>query len=649
MIAVSTANGAPVDIKEAGVIAKNLFYERANINGKIGYDAITIDEVFTETRNSQNVMYIFNVADGRGFVIIAADDIVYPVLGYSDEGSYTAENRPPAFTALLNYYAEQIVYARENSQLPDKETTDAWSLYATKREASKDIQAVTPLCATTWNQDCYYNQLCPTASGGPCNKAYAGCVATAMAQIMKYHNYPTTGTGTHSYTHPTYGTLSANYGATTYGWANMPNNLSSGSSATQKTAVATLIYHAGVAVNMDYDPGGSGAYNADAPTAFISHFGYNNTAQYASKSSYSNLQWALLIKGDLDNSLPVLYGGSNSGGSGGHSFVCDGYQGTGLYTDAFHFNWGWSGYDNGYFLLSNLATSNGTFSYYCDAVVHINHPGGVTPGTCDTVTNILQAETPTCYSFSSAWGFWTGTNEYGWSKFAEKFTGLNNTLNGVYIAVAKAVNASPSAQVAVKVYSNGTLPGTLLRTTNVTISTLQEGYYNLVSFTPALTTTGSFYISVEVPYNTPIDTVAVYSAPYRGTGGLNTAYVFADIGSGAQWYPYDSMNTVFTTSLAYYAATCNIVTAVEDAQSTEPIIYPNPAIDEVNINTGIPTTGEMHVRIYSLSGVLVKEITAEHTENGAATINVSDLRQGLYLLDIVIDKYHFSNKLSILR
>ena len=135
---------------------------------------------------------------------------------------------------------------------------------------------MTPLCSTTWNQDCYYNQLCPTATGGPCNKVYAGCVATAMAQIMKFWNWPAQGTSSHSYTHPTYGAQTANFDSTTYDWTHMPIYLTSGSTNTQKTAVATLIYHCAVSVDMDFDPNGSGAYSQNIPAALINYFSQTN-------------------------------------------------------------------------------------------------------------------------------------------------------------------------------------------------------------------------------------------------------------------------------------------------------------------------------------------------------------------------------------
>lgn len=237
-----------------------------------------------------------------------------------------------------------------------------------------------PLMTTKWNQSPYYNALCPANS-------VTGCVATAMAQIMKYWNYPAKGTGFHSYNHPTYGTLSANFGGTTYQWSSMPNTVNSANNA-----VATLMYHCGVSVNMDYSPQSSGAYVIqDSPTpqacseyALKTYFGYRSTLQGVQRNNYNQTQWINLLKIELNAGRPVLYAGFGSGG--GHAFVCDGYDNNNF----FHFNWGWGGSSDGYFQTSalnpgSLGTGGGSGGFNSDqqVVIGIQPPSGGVPQNHD--------------------------------------------------------------------------------------------------------------------------------------------------------------------------------------------------------------------------------------------------------------------------
>ena len=184
------------------------------------------------------------------------------------------------------------------------------------------MQDVSPLLTTTWDQGCYYNALCPSDPSGiyTCGHVYTGCVATAMSQIMKYHNFPPQGVGSHSYEDPPYGLQNADFGNTNYNWSSMPNNVTN-----SNTPVATLMYHAGVSVNMQYSTSGSGAYNENVPYALMNYFNYNPEIVIQYKSNFSHLEdFKNLIRTDLNQQLPVYYSGSNP--SEGHAFVCDGYR-----------------------------------------------------------------------------------------------------------------------------------------------------------------------------------------------------------------------------------------------------------------------------------------------------------------------------------
>ncbi len=323
----------------------------------------SITDIITYTKDNITTFYVFIFGE-NGFVIISADDAVKPLLGYSTDNPFAKGNKSPSAESWLERYNKEIKYIIDNN-FDNSLTKGEWDKVLSNKFNESKL-AVNPLLTTTWNQDCYYNLLCPAATGGPCGRVYAGCVATAMAQIMKFWNSPTTGNGSHSYTHPTYGLQQANFGTTTYAWGSMPNNLSSSSTTTQKNAVATLIYHCGVAVDMDYDPNGSGAYSQVVPSALVNYFKYKNTAQIKYQQNYTLTNWQNLLKTELDAGRPIEYSGSDNS-YGGHAFVCDGYNSS----NYFHFNWGWSGYDNGFFAIGSLNPTGYQFNQDNSAIIGI--------------------------------------------------------------------------------------------------------------------------------------------------------------------------------------------------------------------------------------------------------------------------------------
>ena len=317
----------------------------------------------SQTVGFQN-LYIFTTESS--FVVMAADDCVQPILGYSLEGNFATNNMPNHVRGWLQGYNDEIQYAIDSQMRATKETAKLWKdLTEGKPNVAKAISAVEPLIQTKWNQNRYYNNLCPTVSDGPDGHAYTGCVATAMAQIMKYWGYPSKGIGSHSYTWNNQ-TLSADFNSTTYDWDNMQlyydYYYADGSASNpiwlnpptseQLTAIATLMYHCGVSVDMDYggnSTGGSAAFSSDVANALITYFNYSSEIEYKEKDDFDNNVWIGMVKAELDANRPLHYSGR---GSGGHAFVCDGYNNS----NYFHFNWGWSGAYDGYFSLSNLNT-----------------------------------------------------------------------------------------------------------------------------------------------------------------------------------------------------------------------------------------------------------------------------------------------------
>jgi hypothetical protein len=303
----------------------------------------SILHVITEFYGNIAVLYVCNSA--TGFVLVAADDRVYPILGYSYNGPYDPEKKNEAFTWWVSQYAQQIHQLIDENYSASQEIANEWHQYLSGSQTNRSKgNSVAPLLTTKWNQGNHYNALCPAAPGGPGGHAMVGCVAVAMGQIMKYHEYPVQGIGSSSYTHSTYGVQSANYGSTTYNWTNMPNILSG-----PNTDVATLLYHIGVSVKMNYGPSGSGAPALSAFNPIKQYFGYSNSTEVDFKVGYSDSLWEKRLRLELDDGRPIYYEGVDAT-AGGHAFVCDGYDENGF----FHFNWGWGGTADGYFRVTNL-------------------------------------------------------------------------------------------------------------------------------------------------------------------------------------------------------------------------------------------------------------------------------------------------------
>lgn len=331
----------------------------------------SILETIQEQINGTTTYYVFNFNAG-GFVMVAADDAVSPILGYSLTGKFDKNNLPPNANYWFGKYSEDINQIAISNTV-NLEAKKQWEKIL-DGNFSKSKSMVSPLCTTKWDQGCYFNELCPYDTLGSCNHATTGCVATAMAQIMKKWNYPATGSGTHSYLSAYYGTLSADFGNTNYQWPLMVDSL-----AAQNIPVATLMYHCGVSVDMIYGPGGSGAYVIPQP--FFDYFKYSLNAKLVYTFNYDSIGWINMLKSELDASRPVLYAGFPPPPMPtGHAWVCDGYDNN----DFFHFNWGWSGNSDGYFSMFNFVYSEDNH-----AIIQISPPI-----VCDVLPKQLISPVP---------------------------------------------------------------------------------------------------------------------------------------------------------------------------------------------------------------------------------------------------------------
>lgn len=370
-----------IDVETAKKVAKNVYYVKANNLFTKFYNEINLSWAYTEyDNNNEPVYYVFNVNNNEGFVIISADDVAKPIIGYSFEGPYPLFNQPPHFSEWMNGYKNQIVYAREHDIKANNDISNEWARYMSETPPLIKEKAIQPLLIHTWNQDSPWNAYCPVDPNGPGGHVYAGCVAVSMAQLMKYYNYPQHGTGSHtnySIWNGGYGNLTVNYANQTYAWENMPILVNN----TNYDEVAKLLYHCSVAVDMHYGPDGSGSQTSKIATALKTFYYYSTNIQYVQKYNYTDTDWKNLLKQQIDNKWPMAYQGTD--GSSGHAWNCDGYNG-----DQFHMNWGWSGSANGYYDLSNLVAGGYDFTQNQAAVINV-YPASNYPEFCTGTKNIV--------------------------------------------------------------------------------------------------------------------------------------------------------------------------------------------------------------------------------------------------------------------
>lgn len=376
---MGSANAANVSTETALKAAKNFYTSQTGTANP----SFQLAGTYKTQDGTLPTVYIFESMTGNGFVIVSAEDRIQPILAYSTESKFFAANGSysPEADYWVDLYSKQIDYTIVNNLSSTTAIAEQWAILQNGNITTPPPPAtpIAPMLTTLWDQMPHYNYYCPT--GTP-----TGCVATAMAQVMKFWNYPNQGTGQHSYSTSTEGgTLSANFGATTYSWANMPNQLTSGSSSAQKTAIGTLMFHCGVAVDMNYTTSASGAQvilgSASAKNAYTNYFGYKSSIKgYKREDFYSDYTWHKMLVFEIKTGRPILYAGF--GGSGGHAFVFDGYD----QNEMFHINWGWGGMSNGYFEVNNLNPSalgtgggGGNFNSGQQAIVMLEPPSSTLP------------------------------------------------------------------------------------------------------------------------------------------------------------------------------------------------------------------------------------------------------------------------------
>lgn len=293
--------------------------------------------VMTVGTDGTPALYVFNRPEG-GWMIVSADDVAAPVIGFSDSGAIDPENLPENFRGWLEQSSGQIRTASVSG-------AEAYTVSRTT-----DREPIAQMVKTAWDQTTPYSDYCPVVNN---RRTYTGCVATAMAQVMKYYNWPEQAGANASFSYTWRGgpastpTLSADFSNFKFDWAHMLDSYWTEYTEVQSDAVAKLMQACGYSVEMMYSTVASAAFNEKVGYALVTYFNYDAGLHNEPRELYSSAEWEAMVYDNLKNVGPMVYWGS---GNVGHCFVCDGYRGDGY----FHFNWGWSGNSDGYFLLDAL-------------------------------------------------------------------------------------------------------------------------------------------------------------------------------------------------------------------------------------------------------------------------------------------------------
>lgn len=592
-----------VPVSEAEKVAKNLFLEKCGIDRA----NLQLDKATVINYNSNDVYYIFNVANNGGYIIVSADDVYNPVIAYSPKGNWDIENCPASVEYLMNTYKKKISYAIANNIEPTAKTKSAWHHYAVAEDlfvpkvGERGVEALTE--ELTWNQegggsegytggwDYFVPEGTPT-----------GCVATAMSIIMYYWKYPIQGKGEHSYYHgPTSETLSANFGETTYMWANMQDK--------DPTYYSALLqYHAGISVNMKYEPEGSGSHSFRVPNALINFFNYDPACTFKMKNQYTESQWVNYLKTDLDAGRPVYYSGV--GPDGGHAFICDGYDDS----DNFHFNFGWGGLANGYFALDQVDDFDEDFK-----MVHNIKPKSANYpylNTIEEVTAEINLDSETNFEVNISWTAPAKTKSLTGYKIYRGDQEIATVDASTTSYVDNALTEGLSDYYAVRpLYSDGEA---------LSKSAFVKGTYT-VNFFVLDASTGIPVKNADVTFNGETK---------------STVYGLVDF-SNVKWghnYNYTISHPDYDNDLIDVVPIVNEdVTlqvklgevGVEDKLESKVSVYPNPATDILFIQGDFKGSTE-----YSILDITGREIKKGILSNKINTINISEFNAGMYFIKI---------------
>jgi len=668
-----------VDKATALKVAQNFYYERIQSSIPTEYNDISASEVIELKQYDKVMLYAVNISSG-GFVIVCADDRVKPVIGYSLSGKFTAIGLPPQMEELIHIYKLQVNEAIENNVSVGKEDKASWErLKSDNPEILKPLKyekEIEPMLTTTWDQGNYYNELCPADQGGPGGHCYAGCVATALGQVVNYFRWPETGIGSYTYECPPYGTLTADFGSTTYEWNMMATNLDK-----SNLDVALLLHHLGIACDMVYGPNGSGMYNHKAAYALRTFFKYSPETVYVYRDSTS-MDWDSLLVSHLDRNIPMYYAGWSVPNINGHAFVCDGYQAD----DYYHFNWGWSGSSDGYFYTNGLNPGGSNFNLAQELIINAypdttayDYPyycqGSNTlyniDGTLDDGSGPVNDYAPDSDCV------WVITSEDTISSITLSFLEFNTAPGDILTVYDGASTSAPvlgtfqGPDLPDEVTSSGDhvlirfitdsdteASGWLLKykgeipvyCSAMTMLDEQSGYitdgsgprdyFNNTNCIWMISPSGASELTLyfnEFNTESENDVIKVYD---MGSSAL-LAELSGDIIPDPITSPSGKMSIRFSTNSqvtapgwdAYYET--DLVDVAEEIIDRSFKMYPNPASGQLSLKFSSNTSQEVHLSISGMGGYLVrKQVIEAVSGSNTVSLNISDIESGLYLISL---------------
>lgn len=405
--------GEPIDRNEA-LKQANAFLSSKGIPVRQSLDMAYAQP--GKAAEARSLYYVFNVGNDKGFVIVAGDDAVSPILAYADRGDFSEREMAPAAKAMLESYAQQIEMIQQNPSLAVA--------------ASTSYAAIAPMVETQWNQMEPYNYMCPTITGETV-RSVTGCVATAMAQIIYYHKHPVEQTKAIPAYELSSGDEVTGADPVTLNWDAMQLTYTGSEAEDDPSAlaVAQLMVLCGKSVKMSYSSSASGAASESVPAALKEYFDYDGAAHMVYRDEYANADWEKMIYDELAAKRPVYLSGTSVSGTSavGHAFVCDGYDGVGL----FHINWGWGGMSDGFFRLTLLNPSdhgtggnNGSGGYNLDqgAIIGIQpNQGGTSQEVAQMTLASFASTKETVTRNSSFAGFAVPVNATCWNMTSQTF------------------------------------------------------------------------------------------------------------------------------------------------------------------------------------------------------------------------------------
>jgi len=670
LVAVSVTKAGSVDIQTARKVA-TAFIEVHDCPAGTSLNGANVDVTIMSKGNP--VLFVINLSP-QGFIMIPAHMAASPILAYSFESNYSQTGQPENFSTWMEGYTGMINYLIDNNVQPSQGNLDQWNYYLITHLKNSKAPMITagPLITSLWDQGFPYNMLCPADQFGPGGHVYAGCVATAMSQVLNYWRYPQQGTGSHGYTWDPYGYLFADFGNTTYKWDEMVN-----SPTTPNFEIAQLQSQLGISVDMMYSPNGSGAYSWDAAQALKTWFGYSDNLELVFMEDYQYEDWKTLLRAQIDAGYPMYYHGF---GSGGHAFNVDGYQDTAY----FHFNWGWSGSYNGYFHLFNLNPGGSSFTDGQGAIINF-YPGGsyaTQCGSTDTLTllsgTMEDGSGPIAPYFDNSACNWliipndTLENiklsfqrfdlEEG-KDFIKVYDGADTTapLIGSYTGSAiPPVSAATSGKMFVRFVTDGS------GTSNGWLASYTAKQAQFCSGTALITDISGSLDDGSGSYNYHNNTLCRYNLEpayaqsisitfnefnTSGEGDFMAIYdqvthqlyykLYGQTNPGTLNFNTGKLNLIFKTDQESSAAGWNFTYTSstttnlnEDPSGLNPLVFPNPAHDKLQINLTNLEKG-YSLKLLSAEGKSVlSEISHRSTGNVSTTMDLSELSRGVYVLQI---------------